>query len=230
MLETGLGGETGETAQCTVVVVYAAAARAKVTCTVSVPYTCRAVVPFLQSPPSWVVAWITFLVQELTQHLARMLDEDEREALLDYTRDKYVAMNHLLRKGRFMDVGEAGADFSPLESQYLRIERCRCALSKMRPFVGTVYRGTGLPTEVAEALRPGATYADPGFLSSSTDRTKAFKRDYLFIIESRTGVDIQDLSAMKHEAEVLFRPGILFEVLSVDRVGDWETIVTMREV
>jgi hypothetical protein len=101
---------------------------------------------------------------------------------------------------------------------------------------GTVYRGTQLSQSMMDELRPGGTFCDPGFLSTSKLEAKAFcnkRRSVKFTIESKSGVDISSISRQKHEAEVLFRPRTMFKILSVASVQDSSEVcleVTMEEL
>jgi len=105
--------------------------------------------------------------------------------------------------------------------------------TKLKTHVGTVFRGAKLPSSMVEDLQPGATFCDPAFLSTSTERTSAFGGGgVLFVIESKSGVDVSKVSKNKKEAEVLFRPSTMFKITAVEKVGvgGFDTTVKMEEL
>jgi len=148
-------------------------------------------------------------------------DKHDRWAIEDYTGPGFGVMNRALR------AGATSAD----EQQ--RIDAVLRAMSKhrLKSYEGTVYRGAKLPPAIRDTLRPGATFADPGFLSCSSDEMRAYTfrpsgdGSFTFVIESKTGVDVSKFSKHKHEAEVLFRPSTTFQIQSID-----EMVITMKEL
>ncbi|CAB9528034.1 NAD:arginine ADP-ribosyltransferase [Seminavis robusta] len=95
---------------------------------------------------------------------------------------------------------------------------------------GTVYRGSSWRRELLYQLQPGAIFADPGFLSTSTDEQvgKGFKwgsGGVLFEITSKTGQDVSKhaFGPSQAEAEVLFRPNTMFRITSVERTTEGAT-------
>lgn len=91
----------------------------------------------------------------------------------------------------------------------------------------SVYRGTKIPAEILATLRPGANFSDSAFLSSSSNKYRAYKPPgaILFVITSKTGKDVSEFSRHKGEAEVLFRPSTMFMIKSVE-----SGVVTMEEL
>jgi hypothetical protein len=146
--------------------------------------------------------------------------KDER-FLKYYTGIGYTEANSALRMGVI-----------PAKTQQ-RIDGVVGALDKLMhhkgSYKGWTYRGTNLPKEIAETLQPGSTFVDAGFASTSYKAAQAFGGNHLFMIKSKTGVNVEDHSGMKHEAEVLFRPGTSFKVLTVIKL-EQVTLVTMEEI
>lgn len=117
------------------------------------------------------------------------------------------------------DDGEEDARW---ENVWKDVDAMRTALTKL-PVVprGTVvYRGTDLPLKVARQIKPGATFCEPSFGSSSQDPNRADVTEgcFLFEIESKTGVDVHAVSLFPHEWEVLFRPGTWFRIIRVEEI------------
>lgn len=102
-------------------------------------------------------------------------------------------------------------------------------LRALPPFEGRSYRGTRLPPDVLAATQPGGTYADPGFMSSSTDlgtaeQFGAGSDSVMFTIDGLSGRDVDALSTNSGEAEILFDRGTTFDVVSKtqDAQGAWQ--------
>jgi hypothetical protein len=147
--------------------------------------------------------------------------KDER-ALKHYTGHGYKEVNKALRTGVIP------------AKQRKHIDTVNGALNKLSHSKGFhkawTYRGTNLPEEIAETLQPGSTFVELAFMSTSSKEEKAFQdKDYFFMIKSKTGVDVRDHSSVEHEAEILFRPGTSFKVLTVFKFGP-VTLVTMEEI
>ncbi|QEX10701.1 hypothetical protein F6X56_13735 [Rhodococcus erythropolis] len=105
------------------------------------------------------------------------------------------------------------------------------ALSKLPNFEGDVYRGVVLPERVIARYEPGTIVEETAFTSATTDLLEAFPGNVKFFIESRTGKEISEFSAMADESEVLFDQATSFEVLA--RTVNSATGVTeiiMREI
>lgn len=100
------------------------------------------------------------------------------------------------------------------------------ALDKLKPYVGLVYRGT---TDW-KRRKIGDTITLDGFVSTSTDLSIAVgfandakpgfgKEPVIMEMDSRTGRDISELSALKDEGEILFKPGTTFTVVDKFKPG-----------
>jgi hypothetical protein len=111
-------------------------------------------------------------------------------------------------------------------------------LRKMPRYKGAVFRGTHLKPETLvkyeEALKNKTPIQELGFLSTSKDKNvmESFARNGRFIIESSTGTEIEDLSTIPTEKEVLFSPGSWFQVLDIKVVNSSEPqfIISMKEI
>lgn len=109
---------------------------------------------------------------------------------------------------------------------------------KLPAYRGEVHRGVS--SQVESRLREfgieevGSTYRAEAFLSCSNERGASFagSKRLIFIINSKTGRHIEDISNYKHEKEVLFLPGTEFRVTKIERdVGrDNKTFVYMDEI
>lgn len=153
---------------------------------------------------------------------------DDKEAMKDYTGDGYIAMNKALRSGNVAEVMQ------------VRIAAVKHAMSKtgaLEVFQGNVFRGALLPPKITPTLKKLALYSDAAFLSTSEKRkvaTATFggsKFSTLFMIESKTGLDVSGYSDSPKEKEVLFLPGTTFEITDVVKKGDNPcAVVKMEEV
>lgn len=132
-----------------------------------------------------------------TEHLA---------ALRAYTGNEFYAdLNRALRTGNVDDLQR----LNPM------IQNINRGLDQMPRFEGPVYRGTSLTPEQVAHYVPGEIVTESAFTSTSAQAGKAFGGNTRFVIQSSTGRDISSLSVYSStEAEVLFRPGTRFRVIS----------------
>ena len=91
------------------------------------------------------------------------------------------------------------------------------ALAKLPDHVGTVRRGTNLPSDVLAAHQPGAivTYKAP----TSTSKGDGWDKRHRFVIYSKRGKVIEQYSAHDIEREVLFPAGTRFRVIERNELG-----------
>ena len=164
-----------------------------------------------------------------THKKTQRLTGSDKFAIHDYTGPGYCPLNNALRSG------------SPTKEESSRIQAVCKALTKrtMRAYKGMAHRGcSGLPQHLQDGLLAGATFSDPAFLSASSKVDQCYAKDngcFLFNIQSKSAVDVSQLSKYKDEAEVLFRPNTLFRIVSVDRGVTTDrasdvTVVTMEEI
>jgi hypothetical protein len=130
------------------------------------------------------------------------LSSEDFAALGDYTGTGFSAINGALREGTTMtpDTEKRSASISD-------------ALSKLPDRPGPVFRGTSLSADQIASYVPGETRKEAGFTSSSSDQTRAFPGNVLFLIISKHGKDVAPYSSYS-ESEVLFDKGANFHVTS----------------
>lgn len=140
----------------------------------------------------------------------------------------YSAMNEFLRaspEGR-----EEMLQDPDYEGVQGLIEQTTRGLSKLPDHVGQVRRQLkDLPPEVLDRYRPGEVVTEQGF--TSTTKAPGGSGQIRFVIESRHGKDVSQISGHAKEEEVLFVPSTRFQV--TDRSDDPKTGVTvihMREL
>lgn len=145
---------------------------------------------------------------------------NELAAIVLYTQTFYIEMNGALRNRDKTAMNEYGNGIRLADK----------ALSKMPVHQGWVRRGVEMmPADVVAKYVPGVVVTEEAFTSSSRADEKAFKGEVQFKILSKSGRDVQKLSRVEAEQEVLFRPGTKFVVVDKVREGD-QTIITMEEV
>jgi hypothetical protein len=130
-------------------------------------------------------------------------------AVSAYTSDLYKKANNELR-------AEAQNGTPPSKETQLLKQAAMDFMAKLPDFHGIVSRGGGSGWQDAakQIYVPGAKVKDPTFLSCSPNR--GFDGSIQFIIESRHGKEVSDLSVNGHGdgREVIFPPGTEFEVVS----------------
>lgn len=151
--------------------------------------------------------------------LAGKLDVIEMSSINYYTGLGYGQINQALRSGDQVVLKK----FQPV------IEAACSALTKMTDnvFAGTVYRGAHLPKEITDLYDVGSHVTEKAFTSTSRNLSRKFSGNTLFVIKSKTGKMIDELSSFKSEAEVLFPPGTVFKVLG--RTIDGKTTKILME-
>lgn len=91
---------------------------------------------------------------------------------------------------------------------------------------GKTFRGTSLPADVLDKIRMGGTTSDGAFMSTSA--ATGFIGDVQMQITGTSGRDISFLSAFP-EAEVLYPPGVQFQVLNRIEQGS-TTHIAIQEI
>ncbi|MEY4064687.1 MAG: hypothetical protein RIR26_895 [Pseudomonadota bacterium] len=134
------------------------------------------------------------------------MDLTEVSAINYYTRLGYGDINEALRKG----------DAVLLKQLQPVIEAAASGLTKMtdKIFTGTVYRGAYLPANISSAYKVGSNITEKAFTSTSRSFGDKLSGNVLFVIQSKTGKMIEELSTFANEKEVLFAPGTVFKVIS----------------
>src|SRR5690606_23913398 len=146
--------------------------------------------------------------------------EDELAAIVLYTQTYFVEMNSALRN----------RDKAAMKEWGNGIKLADQALTKMPTHQGWVHRGVeDLPADVLAKYVPGKIVTEEAFTSTSQAEDSAFTGKVKFKILSKSGRDVQALSRVEAEKEVLFRPGTKFLVTDKERDGD-SIVITMEEV
>ena len=92
------------------------------------------------------------------------------------------------------------------------------------------YRDTTLPDEVLEKYQIGKIVTEKAFMSSSIDNSlSTFKGNVRFIIQSKNGKIIEDISDYPDEREVLFKDRTKFFIKDRYMNGN-VTVIEAREL
>jgi hypothetical protein len=155
------------------------------------------------------------------------LDREGVRGIWDYTtNDGYDVMNNNMRQ------------IGPNElSVQERIDATNRGLDQLPKYDGTTYRGTNLPQDVVDHINNGGNYSDRAFSSSSTNPNVAEsffnpnrENPTRMTIDGHSGSNVGPFSAARSEAEILFRGGTEFEVLSNTVGPDGVRNLVLREV
>jgi len=155
------------------------------------------------------------------------LDRDGVRGIWDYTTDNgYDTMNNAMR-------GDGPID----PAVQNRIDATNRGLDQLPDHEGTTYRGTNLPDSVVDRISNGGNLSDGAFTSSSTNPNVAEGFMNLgkdnptrITIDGHSGSNVGPFSAAKSEAEILFRGGTEFEVLSNTVGPDGIRQLVVREI
>lgn len=137
----------------------------------------------------------------------------QKEALSGYSGGSAYRVNAALREGL------------PLKGRLVDMDRdLQSAFASTPEFYPpqTVYRGVTLAPAIQDliALSPGQTWYDPGYASTSRDRTGADTSPVSMEIMARHGIELGDLARNPKEGEVLLPRDSRFRVISVERKGE----------
>ena len=103
-------------------------------------------------------------------------------------------------------------------------------LDKVPAYNGMTYRDTTLPDEVLEKYQIGKIVTEKAFTSSSIDNSlSTFKGNVRFIIQSKNGKIIEDISDYPDEREVLFKDRTKFFIKDRYMNGN-VTVIEAREL
>ncbi len=103
------------------------------------------------------------------------------------------------------------------------------ALAKLPDRPGPVFRGTPLKPDQIASYVPGTTRIEPAFLSTTSDPSRDFPGNTLFIVDSKHAKDVSGFSEHP-ESEVVFDKGTLLYVIG----NSWDRrsarhVITMME-
>ncbi len=146
--------------------------------------------------------------------------------VIGYTGPDYSALNSALRAGKpgtyqaYIDAANQGLD-------------------KLPDYTGAVYRGTTLDPKYLAPYQVGQVVQEAAFTSTSHDPSVATafqggapppgKVNVTYIIQSKHGKEVENISYYGGEAEVLFKSGTKFKVLNrTDGAGS--TTIYLEEV
>lgn len=155
------------------------------------------------------------------------LDRDGLRGVWDYTTDNgYDTMNRAMR-------GQIPIDGAIQD----RVSATTRGLDQLPAYEGTTYRGTDVPQFKLDELTSTGRYYDDAFTSSSLNPHTAegfiradAQNPTFFTIDGRSGVNVQPFSAAQHEAEILFKGGREFEVVTNVVRPDGIRHVVLREL
>jgi phage-related protein (TIGR01555 family) len=131
--------------------------------------------------------------------------------VMAYSGSYYREVNNQLRAGIMT------------EEQYKFAASLNKALDTMPTYEGTTRRGATLSKEQVAMYKPGMIIEERGFTSTST--ASGFGGNTRFEVKGKTGRDISKLSHYPGEAEVLFKAGTRFKVIS-----NVDNKITLEEV
>ncbi|MBF0298270.1 MAG: hypothetical protein HQK51_06095 [Oligoflexia bacterium] len=143
------------------------------------------------------------------------INSSAKAIISDYTINGFSNINKALRK----------TPLSRKDTNY--VNHLKNALNAISPFTSTVFRGDNIADIPGFEERVGATLSVPSFWSTSKDKaegekfyrvvaTKKDSKPRLFIINSKNGKDITNLSARPKEQEVLFKTNSKFTISKID--------------
>lgn len=98
----------------------------------------------------------------------------------------------------------------------------------------TLYRGIGkhmADWEVEQRFKPGTTYRDEAFMSTSTDPEVAnmMSNRVKLRIQSSSAVEIKDFARFSDEQEAIIPPNTPFDVVNLEKQEDNTWLVDLRE-
>ena len=178
------------------------------------------------------------------------LDEQQKDAIFNYTMSPYEQINSMMRQGyekyRKNSLMEIEASEIPYVERYLqenlelskKLETVFGSFKTEESFI--TYRGTTAEQSYFNNLIVGeTTVIDKAFMSTSLAKGEAlnFSNDgigerYLFDITvrkgSKSGVYISELSDMPEEKEFLIKPSAKFKVISVDKNSSGLNLISLE--
>jgi hypothetical protein len=150
------------------------------------------------------------------------LTDEEVAGMIGYTSHDYTFLNAALRSG----------DPAQLLKVAPYIDRAVAGLDALPNYTGLVYRGvesSGIPAAIKAQYKVGGVIEEAAFTSSSYVKGANFSGDWQYTIVSKTGKQIDFLSQIGTEKEVLFRPGTRFKILDITTSGG-KTFIRMMEL
>ncbi len=190
------------------------------------PMTSRAIATLIRSNKELNLA--DDKIKEIAPR-APELSEVELSAIYFYTKYLFSVFSKYLGEEKNIEY-RYGLEEADVELMFLATIS---AVNKLPKYSGDVFFGAKLPEEdYIKILKKGKDYFQDNFTSTSTDIrvAKSFatmgvdKSGYASFVfkvtNSRSGVDISNISRFKREKEVLFPPTRPFKVMKLSKVSD----------
>lgn len=156
------------------------------------------------------------------------LTDGQMVALNQYTRGAYVQVNQELWTGE-MTIERWTAHTREVYQAISAL--ADDALAQLPKAPGVSWRGEPIVQGWTSRLLPGAEVEVKGFWSSSAEKHQAFEEKVLWMLRGKSGRAIAPLSAYEtREAEVLFRPGSRWRILSMEKLKDGRTLIAAEEL
>lgn len=133
--------------------------------------------------------------------LSKVIRAEDAVPIIAYSGSHYMQVNDQLRSGKMT------------KDQYAFSKSLNAGLDKLPSFTSPTYRKASLTPEQAALYEPGHIIEERGFMSTSKN-AGTWAGSHTFEVKGKNGKDIQKLSSHPSEAEVLFKSGSRFEVLS----------------
>ena len=153
-----------------------------------------------------------------TKKPAAKLTQKERNAVEDYSTDKFRTINGELRSG-----GTLSKDTNNI------VTSIDSALEKSPKYEGTTFRKFQADQSIIDQLQAGKVFSDPAFVSTSKDKPRFIPKGTVALqIVGKNGVDVSDISLHgAAEKEVLFPRGTKFKVVKAQQhdQGGWVAIL-----
>lgn len=171
----------------------------------------------------------------------RGLSAEDAAVVFHYTTYAYNDLNTGLRgwfKGKDVDRRSGLTIDDEFKAHALGYrQRVKEVFEKLEPYKGEVHRGVS--DKIAQRMKDleiekvGSVVRAESFWSTSYEKGAAFKKQLSLVINSKTGRQIDYMSAFDTEKEVLFLPGTEFRVTRIEEVprnGKMYTVVYMDEL
>lgn len=173
-----------------------------------------------------------FDVQQEIPELVKKYWEIELWLIRAYTESNFKKLNDSLRK---LSISDTNKQFWELLKQ---------TLDSLPNFKWKTYRATWLKDEIFNKLKKGEILFDKWFSSTSADIWKAkeffpfksssiawhkWRKHILFEIEWKTGKDIDKMSYIPWEKEVLFKPDTKFKIKDIIKEDFWPVHKQLRD-
>ena len=171
------------------------------------------------------------------------LGERDAAPIFWYTTSKYAEINNFYRSwfmGKQSVTTPSGYDLNIPINDTTKAEalgfrqEVKRVFENLPAFKGQVHRGVSNRVEAVMGDlgidKVGSIVRAEGFWSTSFEQGKEFKKKLSFVIESKTGRQIDAVSNYDYEKEVLFLPASEFRVTRIQKTETGKTIVYMEEL